>query len=203
MRRVFVAVALVLVLCAQAFALSDSEYKKFMKNAGFAAADKELTKAYNEAKKSMSKEDFAELRDDQREWVKSGRDEEAQYLIEDGVSRIEAYAQVTFARAQEIREAMFDIDEIEGYYDNGKGIYLKVTVEDSDNSEIEFVLNCDAGEWEDSGKLVGNTFSMKSGRAAISLEFIDHDTVKISTNSDFKKVAGFNATGTYKRHYGK
>ena len=105
MKRLLTITALILVLSVPAFALSDSEYKKFMKNADFAAADKELTKAYKEAKKIMSKDDFEELKEEQREWVKSTRDEEAEELIEeDGLSRVKAYTIVTLSRASDLKK---------------------------------------------------------------------------------------------------
>ena len=105
MKRLLTVAALILVLSAPAFALSDAEYKEFMKNAKFAEADDELTNVYKEAKKIMSEDDFEELKKEQREWVKSTRDKEAKKLIKERkISRVKAYTIVTLSRAGDLKK---------------------------------------------------------------------------------------------------
>ena len=88
---------------APAFALSDADYKKMMRDSGFAQADKALNAAWKEAKGSLSGSDFESLKRDQRAWVKSGRDAEAKGLMRSqGLSRVQAYAAATNARAEYI-----------------------------------------------------------------------------------------------------
>ena len=69
MRRLLMVITVLLVISAPAFALSDAEYLRMKKNPEFAAADRELTEAYNEAKKVLDKSEFAAFRQDQREWI--------------------------------------------------------------------------------------------------------------------------------------
>ena len=66
MRRLLMVITVLLVISAPAFALSDAEYLRMKKNPEFAAADRELTEAYNEAKKVLDKSEFAAFRQDQR-----------------------------------------------------------------------------------------------------------------------------------------
>ena len=75
--KVAAAAALFAWGASSAFALSDAEYRKFMKNDVFRTADKALSAAWNQAKQGMSSAQFEKLRADQRVWVKSGRDAEA------------------------------------------------------------------------------------------------------------------------------
>ena len=110
MKRIFAALALLALLAGSAFALSDAEYKKMMKDKDFARADKALTQAWNKAKKSFpatkaGKEAYQLLLEDQREWIRNGRDANAQDLIGmEGYSRVEAYAEVTRERAKYLPE---------------------------------------------------------------------------------------------------
>lgn len=110
MKRVFAALALLALLAGSAFALSDADYKKMMKDKDFARADKALTQAWNKAKKSFpatkaGKAAYQLLLEDQREWIRNGRDANAQDLIGmEGYSRVEAYAEVTRERAKYLPE---------------------------------------------------------------------------------------------------
>lgn len=84
--------------------LSDAEYLKMKKNSpAFAEADNELTKAWNEAKKVLGKNEFNKLKKEQQAWIAGGRDKRANALIKDGVARDEAYATATEERTEEIR----------------------------------------------------------------------------------------------------
>ena len=104
MRRIFAAFAFLLVFAASAFALSDAEYLKMKKNSSaFAKADRELSQAWSEAKKVLNKSDFNALKKEQQKWIASRRDDEAENLIDGGMSRAEAYTEVTRERVKVIR----------------------------------------------------------------------------------------------------
>ena len=70
----------------------------------FYSADRALTKALVDAKKSLTKEAYDELRKNQREWIQTTRDEEAEELIDmNGLSKVRAYTAITQNRADEIQ----------------------------------------------------------------------------------------------------
>ena len=107
MKKVFAVLALVLAFAGTAFALSDSEYLSLKKsNADFARADKRLAQVYGKLKDALSKKEFAELKDAQLEWINSGRDEEAEALMNEGYSRAEAYTMATNDRAGYLQELL-------------------------------------------------------------------------------------------------
>ena len=100
MKKVFAVIALVMMMCAPAFALSDASYIRMKKNSPeFARADKRLSRVWTNLKKSLPKNVFAELQKDQRQWIASGRDDAADAYMDEGYSRTEAYAQATKDRA--------------------------------------------------------------------------------------------------------
>ena len=100
MKRFLTALALLLVLAAPSFALSDAEYLRMKKNSTtFAQADKRLSQVWNKLKKSLPKNVFASLQKDQRNWIASGRDVEAQNLMNEGYTRVAAYTMATNDRA--------------------------------------------------------------------------------------------------------
>ncbi|MBR0316732.1 MAG: SEL1-like repeat protein, partial [Synergistaceae bacterium] len=87
------------------YKMSDAEYKQFMKNPDFAKADKALNNAWKNAKKRLSANEFDTLKREQKEWISSGRDDEASDLINNHLlSKIEAYTTVTHARANYIAQ---------------------------------------------------------------------------------------------------
>ncbi|MBQ7262138.1 MAG: DUF1311 domain-containing protein [Synergistaceae bacterium] len=92
---------LVGALAAPALALSDADHKKMLKDPAFAAADKELNQVWAGLKKSMPKDAFEALKEDQRAWVAKGRDEAANAKMKsEGLSRVAAYAAATRERAE-------------------------------------------------------------------------------------------------------
>ena len=100
MRRIITALLLLMLLTVPAFALSDAEYLRMRKsNADFRAADKRLNQVWANLKKSLPKKVFTQLDKLQREWVASGRDDEASSYMSDGYSRMEAYTLATNERA--------------------------------------------------------------------------------------------------------
>ena len=103
MKRLMSIVAVILVFAVPALALSDSEYLRMKKSsADFAAADKFLSDAYNNVKNVMSRSEFASIKEEQREWIKSGRDEAARAFMNEEYSKIEAYTKATEERAEEL-----------------------------------------------------------------------------------------------------
>ena len=96
--------SMLLVFITSAFATSDADYKKLMKNSAFAKADKALNAAWKAAKQNLSDGDFASLKKEQRAWIRTGRDETADALMQDGLSMAEAYTQVTNERADYITQ---------------------------------------------------------------------------------------------------
>ncbi|MBR0069128.1 MAG: DUF1311 domain-containing protein [Synergistaceae bacterium] len=103
MKRFMSIIAVILVLAVPALALSDAEYLRMKKSsADFAAADKFLSDAYNNVKNVMSRSEFASVKEEQREWIKSGRDEAARAFMNEGYSKIEAYTKATEERAEEL-----------------------------------------------------------------------------------------------------
>ena len=103
MKRFLTALSLLLLLTVPAFSLSDAEYLRMRKsNADFARADKKLNQVWANLKKSLPKKVFAQLDKLQREWVASGRDDEAAALMSDGYSRMEAYTMATNDRADSL-----------------------------------------------------------------------------------------------------
>ena len=107
MKKVFAVVAVLLAFVGTAFALSDGEYLSLKKsNSDFAKADKRLAQVYGKLRNALSKKEFAELKDDQLEWINSGRDEEAEALMNEGYSRAEAYTMATNDRAGYLQELL-------------------------------------------------------------------------------------------------
>ena len=105
MRRIFIALTLLIALSTSAFALSDAEYRKLKRTSSdFRRADNELTAVWNELKESLSAKVFAELQKNQRDWIRKGRDDAARKYIREGYSRAEAYTMATNDRAELLPE---------------------------------------------------------------------------------------------------
>ena len=112
MKRFVSALMLVFLLTLPAFGLSDSEYLRMRKSSSdFARADKRLNQVWANLKKSLPRSVFTQLDKIQREWVKSGRDDEAASLMDDGYSKAEAYAIVTNDRADSLPQIAASIRE--------------------------------------------------------------------------------------------
>ena len=110
MRKIFAALMLLVLSASVSFALTDAEYLKMKKtNADFARADKRLSQVWKRLKGSVSKEVFTELQEYQREWIDSGRDIEAQGLMDEGYSRVEAYTMATSDRADALPKLAKDL----------------------------------------------------------------------------------------------
>ena len=100
MKRFLAVITLIFMLISPALALSDAEFLRMKKNnADFARADRRLSQVWNRLKKELPKRVFNVLRDEQRDWVEYGRDEDANAYMEEGYSRVEAYTMATSDRA--------------------------------------------------------------------------------------------------------
>ena len=213
MKRLISIVAIIFIYSVPAFALSDAEYLKMKKDPEFAKADRELTRAYNQAKKSMSKEDFADFREDQRQWIARDRDVRAKTFMEDGYSKVEAYTEATLERARGIRAELsvmalelIDVREIDdAYYDNGKDSYLHLSLYDYSGMAFEITFSGQGDRIELSGvyDYDNKTMNASDGDLKATLTFIDEDTVRVKVNSPFRRAFSVDAEGTYERHYGK
>ena len=214
MRRLFMVIAVLLVIYAPAFALSDAEYLRMKKDPEFSAADRELTEAYNEAKEILDKSEFAAFRRDQRDWIAKQRDVRAKTYMEDGYSRVEAYTKATLERARGIRARLHviqtcvidDVGEIdEAYYDNGKGSYLHLSLV----SRAQFWFEVSFAGQGDKVVMMGyfdpddNTIALEDGGLKAVLTFSDKDTLSVKVNGAFRRAFTVDANGTYTRHYGK
>ena len=125
MRKYFAALCLWGLLTGAAAALSDPEYREMMKEPEFAAADRALNEAWAEAKRSMPKSEFEELRKRQRDWNARGRDAEARGLMDEGgMAALRAYAEVTNSRADHIREAL-DVALLKALPEGAPGYYVR------------------------------------------------------------------------------
>ena len=101
MRRSFLALTLLLLLCVPAFGLSDAEYRRLKRtNSDFRRADTELSQVWTRLKGSLSSKVFEELQKNQREWIRKGRDDAARKYIREGYSRVEAYTMATNDRTE-------------------------------------------------------------------------------------------------------
>ena len=110
MKKILTAAILTLALAGTAFALSDSEYLTLKKsNADFARADKNLTQVWKKVTGNMSGRSLKVIRDEQRQWIDLGRDEDAAYYMSMGYSRAEAYAMATNDRAEYIPQRAREI----------------------------------------------------------------------------------------------
>lgn len=97
MKRILSAALLTLILAGAAFGLSDKEYTRMMKSSkAFREADKFMNECYKECRQTLPRSEFERVAEEQRKWIKSGRDEQAQSFIDDGISRAEAYAKVLY-----------------------------------------------------------------------------------------------------------
>ncbi len=168
MKRVFSVVFAVLLFAASAFALSDAEYKRMKKeSSAFAKADKELTQAWNEAKKVLGKSDFNRLTKEQRNWIASGRDDRAEQLMDDGTPRDEAYAAATRERVKVIRTNIeiarnkargdkpakqVNSDHFYAIYEREDTAFMEIN---GDSTDMTVKFSDHGREWEGEGTIKG------------------------------------------------
>ena len=211
MKRLYFLIAMMCLISAPAFGLSDAEYLKMKKDPKFAAADKELTQTYNAAKKIMSKSEFNELIRSQRDWIAKDRDVRAETFMEKGCSRVEAYTQATIERAKGIRARLEiiqncvvdDIGDIDdAYFDNGNGVNMHLSL--ISRAEYWFEVSFTSkgvkismyGHFDPND----NTIKLDNDNLKAVLTFKDIDTVNVKVNSVLNRAFNSNANGKYTRH---
>ena len=212
MKRLIAILAVVFLISAPAFALTDEEYLQLKRYfPGFAAADRKLTQAYNEAEKVMDKSEFEALRDSQRDWIAGLRDVRAEVFIRDDYSIADAYTRVTFERAEnilarirEIQNRAVDdagIDDIAGEYAYSESeLYMRISLMLRDELLFEVSFSGRGSRMVLYGHIKPGdktaTFSDDVDNQAV-LTFQDNYTVSVKVNEAFK--IAFDADGTYKR----
>ncbi len=169
MKKIFLSVILLFLMIAPAYALSDAEYLKFKKNnANFAKADKNLSAVWNKLKKSMKKNEFQELLNNQRAWLNNVRDDVARNYINQGFSRVEAYTKATNDRAKDLPVIA---DKISKGINNAKEIKInKATEEKNINDDAIYTPS-----YEHEGEYILN----KSGvKIILTVKIIDIDSME-------------------------
>lgn len=212
MKRLIAVLAVLFLISAPAFALSDEQYLELKKFPGFAAAEQKLTKAYNEAEKVMDKSEFEALRESQRDWIAGQRDIRAETFIRDNYSIADAYTRVTLERAESILarirtiqnrvvDGVEHIDEIAGEYaysESELSMRLSLMIRDESLFEVSFAGRGSRmvmyGYLKPGDRTA--TFNDDWGDQAV-LTFQASDTVSVKVNDTFKDA--FDADGTYKR----
>ncbi len=90
---------------SSAFALSDEEYRALVASSPeFKEADQNLGSVWKEFYAGLSEKDKKYYKTGQQQWVKKWRDDDAKKLMKNlGVSKAEAYTQVTRRRVNTLR----------------------------------------------------------------------------------------------------
>lgn len=213
---VVMAFAAVCLFAASALALSDEDYLEMKKNSReFARADRELTQAWNEAKKVLSKKDFDALKKEQLKWIEEGRDEKAEELIDDGMEPDEAYAAVTKERTKVIRTNVeiarkkasgnkpakqATYSDFYAVYERKDGVYFE-THGNGSRVRIEFF----DGDftWEGDGTITDKKIALrdgKNGRMTLSISKWNKGHVTVITVKGNGKLSRLD--GTYNAYEG-
>jgi hypothetical protein len=223
-KRVFtvtvMALAVAFLFAASALALSDSEYRKMKKNSSaFAQADRELTMVLEEAEEVLSPREFNALNREQEKWLDNGRDRDAEWRIDDGLTRTEAYTAATRDRTRELFKIVeaakknnkpeprhrFSIDDAEGLFEcvkKGDTVYLKV-VRTDDELSVEFVYG-KGRTWEASGTLDDNVLEVSDDEDyMVTITYKDINTVTVKSGKLVREDFGSVLDGNFKRHYEK
>lgn len=91
-------------------ALSDAEYKEMIANyPDYKRADAELGRHWKKIFKPLKGEKRKILLEDQREWVRSKRDEIAREFMEAGLSKAKAYERATIRRIHELDALIYNL----------------------------------------------------------------------------------------------
>lgn len=98
---IFFILNIYILLPCDSFALSDKLYEQYIKRNDFKSADIEMTKSWNHLKSILNDDDFKLLLNNQRKWIKNGREKEVQYLkfSQPFYDQCRMYAISSYARA--------------------------------------------------------------------------------------------------------
>lgn len=188
-----------LFISAQAFALTDSEYRVMMKYTDFARADRRLNDIWKRVSRTLSGSVLEQLKEEQREWLRTTRDNEADNLINEGFSRAEAYTEATKKRVHELLKAEFLYAPSKGvqtfYKHRDSETWLRVRILNRKTMETEckfFLLWTDGDGREAIAELNGKgrirngvfTFSdIQYDGFTVTIVFRrDNDTVEVTAN---------------------
>ena len=206
---------LVTILATSVFALSDAEYKKMMKNPEFARADKRLNQTWKKVSKSLKGSALDRLKQNQREWINTGRDASAEEFMGD-YSRVEAYIIATNLRADELPTLAKSLaaspskKSFQGTYTrrdrDGGSSDLEVRLLNSKTSEVEVSFSAvsdsgSTGEWSGRGRIKNGVLEIYDDEAdaEVTLNF-NGDRVEVETEGlDGYFGMGVTLDGTYFR----
>ena len=229
MKRLLAALTLLLALYVPAHALSDEEYIRLKRYPAFAEADRSLASAYNDAKDAMTYSAFEELRESQREWIDSGRDQEARRLMRQDYSRVEAYTEVTRRRTAYIRQQIsehsartprsksstpkpaeqrrtsnrYDSDVFTGQFTKDNDVYMSVQWVNKSSRLMGVRLRCGDEEWFGKGRLHDRELTAEAGSKSVTLYFVNENAIRVETNDAFRRAMDFEAEGRYRRLYSR
>ena len=204
MKHLLSALALTLIFTSSAFALTDPDYKELMKDSKFAAAEKELAEAWNEAKSKMPAEHFKHLQAEQREWLSKGRDKGAADLMkaDPKMSRAEAYAQETGSRVEAINSAVnassLTPENAEGFFVlNENGRYIELTVSTEGNSlSAQFMDNKGSQLWNAEGKISANVLTVSDEKGSAQITYWNLSRPEVKSDKKLKDNS-INIDGRY------
>lgn len=102
MRAIIILFGLTLLFPCRAIALSNADYEKFTQESpAFVQAEEKLSASWDAYSAAASREEFAVVLKEQREWNRKKRDSEAAGLVKSaGLSHADAYARTAVERAE-------------------------------------------------------------------------------------------------------
>ena len=219
-KKVCALLILLLAVCSvPAFALSDAEYRAMMKNSEFAHADRKLNETWKRVSKTLSGSALEHLKQNQREWIKTGRYASAEAYLEE-YSRVEAYTIATNLRADELLELANSLSSsssaksVEGNYvrkeRRAETGWLTVRILNRKTSEVEVEISAvwadssgsaNTGEWSGQGRIKNGVLNItddsydEDGR--VILTFVNSNTVRVETEGDLGLGMNVTLDGTY------
>lgn len=154
MGKLICMVIILMLIPSFAYSLSDTKYNQYMKRSDFKGADDEMNKSWKHLKALLSEQDFKFILNNQRKWVKNGREKEVKYIEETQpfYDKCRMYAISSYARA-------IYLGEIANFLQNNK----KYTQKDLNNfvSSLDYIklLNSVAHKFEPNLDLSSNDHS--------------------------------------------
>lgn len=105
LKKIVIFIMTVFLFADISYALSNKKYEEFMMRQDFRNSDNYLTKCWKDLKSNIDKNTFRNILNIQRQWVKSGRYEEVNYIKRhySNLDEIAMYSVATLSRAQFIR----------------------------------------------------------------------------------------------------
>lgn len=109
-----------------AFSMSDKLYNQCLQQNDFKSADGVMTKNWKKLKSLLSESDFKFVLQDQRRWVKNGRENEIEYIKGSykNINLCSLYAIVSYARANLLGEIANFVKSNPNYTQNDIDIFI-------------------------------------------------------------------------------